>query len=426
MRTPTHAFLWVILALTALSCEEAPAAGEKGGACRFGEATCDGDLVCHEGKCVDADDAPASMPGEEDFLADIKLDKTELEPNGSDTLIMAFDLLDRETNEPAGVEGVYVRTHPLNGGHVKPGKVKLDAKGHGVVEVRACNVEYERCPPTFEIVLASLNAPTQVLGRSQAITNLGVTFQQPEAGGSDQAGGTGDGDGLGGTGGTDSGLGGSSAPIPSGRPSGCDTGCVRGNLHIDAPLPIPLPDGRTNFVVDVPVGVANNIFTFGCGLSGCGDGYMASMSPADMEGSTPPFAHVASARFEPSDPEALEREVVVQDIVVGAGIVARIPSPRQLTGDPTKADMPFDMQFVCLRYEMGGPVEPVSGDILADRFDLVGSMRTDKDGSSAQVSGTCATLVFPGSLDFLYPSPHDLIEYPTLFATLTFELEAWF
>ncbi len=182
-----------LLGLGLSACKDTPKAGAKGGECRFGSKACDDGLACYLGECVDTADVPPDPPSEDDFSAAFTLTKNALQPDGQDTAVIAIDLVDRVTGAPAALPELLARTYPPHAAHIDNAVVELK-KGHGVMQIQACDATAEDCPATFRVVFVARDYPTKVLAQTEDITNIGIANRpKPDAALPDAGVPTGDG-----------------------------------------------------------------------------------------------------------------------------------------------------------------------------------------------------------------------------------------
>jgi hypothetical protein len=218
MRYRFLSFLLALFSTVSLgACDEAAGTGEEGGACRVGRSACNGDLVCHKGACVSPSDAPADPLTEEDFVVDFTLARRSLEANGQDEQIVEVRI-EAAANGAKYNGEMLLRTEPLQAARLEPYRLEFK-DGFSAFRMRSCNVDGQRCPASFRIVLARLEYPTESLSASPVIDYLGLAAE----GGDADAGGEGG----------SSASGGSTVP-----PRDCGpTGCWSGRYTVSAPVP---------------------------------------------------------------------------------------------------------------------------------------------------------------------------------------------
>jgi hypothetical protein len=263
-----YRFLSYLLALFSTvslgACDEAAGTGEEGGACRVGRSACNGDLVCHEGACVNPSDAPADPLTEEDFVVDFALARRSLKADGLDEQIVEVRI-EAAANGAKYNGEMLLRTEPLQAARLEPNR--LDFKdGFSAFRMRSCNVDGQRCPASFRIVLARLEFPTESLSASPAIDYVGLPSADEDAGA-----------GAGGEGGA-SASGGSTVPTPDCGPIGCWSG------RYTVSAPVPALGGMPARTVSVAGTFADLQPTRSSGASAAGEGVTFSASGVRSEG----------------------------------------------------------------------------------------------------------------------------------------------
>lgn len=278
MRYRFLSFLLALFSTVSLgACDEAAGTGEEGGACRVGRSACNGDLVCHEGACVSPSDAPADPLTEEDFVVDFALARRSLEADGLDEQIVEVRI-EAAANGAKYNGEMLLRTEPLQAARLEPNRLEFK-DGFSAFRMRSCNVDGQRCPASFRIVLARLEFPTESLSASPAIEYVGLPSADEDAGG---AGGS-------------SASGGSTVPARDCGP----TGCWSGRYTVSAP--VPALGGMPARTVSVSGTFADTEPTRSPGASAAGVGETFSATGVRSEGTGVLKAFLATFRKESAE-----------------------------------------------------------------------------------------------------------------------------